>query len=101
MDSSPSGQRVVATIVALPDSHDVVRAALVELVTATRDEEGCVTYELFESGAAPGTFITVETWRSAEDLAAHMTTPHIAAALAATEGHLALPPGIHPLTPVA
>ena len=101
MDSPPSGQRVVATIVALPDSHDVVRGALTELVAATRAEEGLVSYELFESAAVAGTFITVETWRSAEDLAEHMTTPHIAAALAATEGHLAHPPGIHPLLPVA
>lgn len=29
-----------------------------------------------------------------------MRTPHIAAALAAAEGHLAAAPAIHPLTPV-
>ena len=101
MSTPQNEERVVATIIALAGSHDVVRAALVDLVAATRTEEGCVSYELFESAASAGTFITVETWRSAADLAEHMSTPHIAAALAAVEGHLAQPPGIHPLTHVA
>lgn len=101
MSTPENEERVVATIIALAGSHDVVRAALVDLVAATRTEEGCVSYELFESAAAAGTFITIETWRSAADLAEHMTTPHIAAALTAVDGHLAQPPGIHPLTHVA
>ena len=101
MSTPVNEERVVATIIALAGSHDVVRTALTDLVAATRTEEGCVSYELFESAASAGTFITVETWRSAADLAEHMTTPHIAAALAAVDGHLAQPPGIHPLTHVA
>ncbi|MBA2464845.1 MAG: antibiotic biosynthesis monooxygenase [Nocardioidaceae bacterium] len=92
--------RVVATIVATPGSEELVRNALVEMAAASRQEEGCGSYELFESSSAPGTLVTIESWTTAEALDAHMQTPHIAAALAATDGHLAEPPGIHPLSPV-
>ncbi|GAA4361185.1 putative quinol monooxygenase [Angustibacter luteus] len=91
---------VVAVIVANPGSEDVVRAALADLVEPTRAEEGCRSYELHESAAAPGTFVTIESWSDASDLDKHLATPHVAAALAAADGHLALAPGIHPLTVV-
>ena len=48
--------RVVATIPAEPGSEDLVRDVLTTLVTATRQEEGCVEYLLFESQAEPGVF---------------------------------------------
>jgi quinol monooxygenase YgiN len=64
------------------------------LVDPTRAEHGCLAYDLFESASMPGTFITVELWRDQSDVDAHMQTAHIAAALAASEAHLAAPPGI-------
>ena len=51
---------VVATIPAKPGSEDTVRALLTTLVAETRQEEGCLSYDLFESAAVPGTFVTVE-----------------------------------------
>ena len=93
--------RVVAEIVAKPGSEDGIRSALATLAVATRDEDGCVAYEVFESQAAPGTFFTIETWRSPEDMAAHLQTEHLAAAFAAADGHVSVPPAIHPLNPVA
>lgn len=92
--------RVVATIPARPDAEDDVRAALVRLTAASRDDEGCVSYELFESGAAPGTFLTVEVWRSQADLDAHLGSAHVAAAFEAAGPLLAGEVVIHPLTPV-
>lgn len=91
---------VVATIVAKPDSVDEVRAGLSTLAAASRDEAGCVSYELYESAAAPGTFVTVEAWTDQAALQAHMQTPHLQAALATFGTHLAGAPAIHPLTPV-
>ena len=32
--------------------------ALTELLGHTRQEEGCLPYDLFESAATPGTFVT-------------------------------------------
>ncbi len=91
---------VVATIPAKPGSEDVIREALSSLVTATRAEEGCVSYDLYESSAAPGTFVTVEVWRSQDDLDAHMRSPHLGEAFAAAGEHLGGEVAIHPLTPV-
>lgn len=95
-----SDLHVVATISAKPGSEDVVRAALSDLTEASRQEEGCLSYGLFESAAASGTFVTVEVWRGQADLEAHMQTPHVQAAIAAFGSHLASPPAIHPLIPV-
>ncbi|NGP07659.1 antibiotic biosynthesis monooxygenase [Rhodococcus sp. 14C212] len=93
--------RVVATISAKPGSEDAVRGALVALAAASRDEDGCVSYELFESASAPGTFVTVEVWTGQEALDAHMTSRHVTSALATVGEHLAAAPVIHPLTAVA
>ena len=60
-----SDLQVIATIPARPESAAVVREALTTLAEATRAEEGCVAYDLFESASAPGTFVTVERWRDA------------------------------------
>ena len=92
---------VVAVLVAQPGKEDVVRDALVGLVPPTLQEEGCVSYALSESAAAPGTFVTVEVWRAQSDLDAHMKTPHVAQALAVAGASLAGAPGIHPLVPLA
>jgi quinol monooxygenase YgiN len=91
---------VVAVIIAKPGSEDVVRDALESLVEPTRAEAGCLSYVLFESHSAPGTFITEEVWTSEDDLAGHMDTPHLQAALAAAGEHLAVAPAIHPLVPI-
>ena len=95
-----SNLRVVAQIPARAGSEEVLREALTTLAEATQAHRGCVAYELFESAAAPGTFVTIETWETQEDLDAHMQTPDIATALAAAEGHLAGDIAIHPLRPV-
>jgi quinol monooxygenase YgiN len=93
--------QVVATIQVKAGSEDVVRDALTELVDGTRTEEGCILYELFQSGADPTVFVTVETWRGQEDLDAHLKTPHLQKAFATAGEHLAAPPAVHPLQPVA
>jgi quinol monooxygenase YgiN len=91
---------VVAVLVAKAGQEQTVRAALTDLVTPTRGEEGCLSYDLYESGAAPGTFVTLESWRSQADLDAHLQTPHVQAALGAAGDALDGAPGIHPLQPV-
>ena len=89
---------VVAVITAKPGSEDVVREAMKGLVEPTREEAGCISYQLSESNVAPGTFITVEEWNGPSDLDLHMETPHIQQALSAMGSELAAPPAIHPLS---
>ena len=92
---------VVATLPAKPESVDAMREALLTLVAETRKEEGCLSYDLYESASTPGTFVTVERWTGQDALDAHMATPHIGAAIAASEGHRTGDIAIHPLNPVS
>lgn len=91
--------RVVAQLSAKPGTEDVVREALAELVRATRQEAGCHDYQLYESKTAQGLFLTIESWRSQEDLDAHLKTPHVSTAFATAGEHLR-DVAIHQLTPV-
>jgi quinol monooxygenase YgiN len=57
---------------------------------------GCISYEVYESASTPGTFVTVERWKSQEDLDAHMAAPHVGNAFA-TQGDAIENVAIHPL----
>ncbi|AOW95186.1 antibiotic biosynthesis monooxygenase [Rhodococcus sp. WMMA185] len=96
-----SDLRVVATIPAKPGSEDTVRDGLSSLAAESRNEEGCVSYELFESGSQPGTFVIVEVWASQAAIDAHMKSPHFQSAAGLFGEHLAGAPAIHPLKPVS
>ena len=91
---------VVAVLTAKPGSEAELQQALTELVAPTRAEEGCLSYELYQSNVDPTTFITIEKWRSQGDLDAHVKTPHIAHALQTHADAFAVPPAIHPLAPI-
>ena len=91
---------VVAVLKAKPGSEAVLKGALSGLVAPTRAEDGCVSYELFCSASDALTFITIERWRSQDDLDAHMQTAHIAHALQTAGEAIDGGPAIHPLAPV-
>lgn len=92
---------VVATIPVKAEHVETIRGALAQLAEATRQEPGCLAYDLYESAAAPGVFVTVERWTDQAALDSHMQAPHVAAAFAAAGDALAGDVAIHPLTPVA
>ncbi len=102
MTDLPSGAvRVVATIPTKADSTEAVRAGLRTLAAATlREEEGCLAYDVFESQAKPGVFVTIEAWRGKDDLDAHMGTPHVAEAIGILGDGLDGNLDIHPLAPI-
>lgn len=90
----------VAVITAKPGSGDEVETILRTLAEATHGEEGCQLYSLQRGLEDSDVFVTVEKWASSADLAAHMASPHIAAALGAAGELLAVPPQIIPATPL-
>lgn len=92
---------VVATIPAKPEHADAIRAAMEHVATESRKEAGCISYDVYESQAVPGTFITMERWVDMAAMNLHMETPHVAAAIAASDGALTGDVVIHPLTAVA
>jgi quinol monooxygenase YgiN len=86
--------RVVARIVALPDKVEELKAVLRELIEPTRQEAGCLQYELLQNPSDPTDFTFVETWKSDEDLDIHLASVHIQRAFEQVEGLLAALPDI-------
>lgn len=91
---------VIATLTARPDTVDATREALASLVGPTRAEDGCLAYTLTQSTDDPAVFRTVEQWDSQDAADAHMTTPHVQAALAAAGDLLGAAPDIRSFTEV-
>ncbi|CAN5523626.1 hypothetical protein BH11ACT8_BH11ACT8_33900 [soil metagenome] len=97
MTSESATLRVVATIPINPEHAATAAPALAELAAASRGDAGCLGYEVYESAAAPGTFVTVEEWATQADLDAHMGQPHVGKAFEVAGPLLAGDVAIHPL----
>mgnify|MGYP003695168041 CR=1 FL=1 len=84
----------IAFIRALPGRSLDLGRELCALVAPTREEDGCLDYEVHQSGDDPDIWFLYENWRSAEDMEAHFDTPHFMAfserAEALLEGDLTL-----------
>jgi quinol monooxygenase YgiN len=85
---------VLARARSRPETRAALRAALWANLLASRAEPGCLRYDLVGGTADPDEFVTIELWRSAADVEAHMRTPHVAALLAAVPALVAAPPEI-------
>jgi quinol monooxygenase YgiN len=80
---------IVANIRANPDQIDLVKAELEKLVPITRGEKGCLQYDLHRDNSDPAHFMFYENWESRELWQTHMSAPHLAAYMQATEGAVA------------
>lgn len=86
----------VMAIIRAQDAHaETVGAALETLARASRQEAGCLRYDLFRSqdGAV---FLTQEVWVDEAAAQAHMRTPHVADAIGQAGPLLAAAPEIFP-----
>jgi quinol monooxygenase YgiN len=72
---------VVATFEARPGKEVELRNALVGLVAPTRQEVGCLNYDLHVVPENPAKFLFHENWTTKTALDAHLQTPHIQALL--------------------
>lgn len=86
--------RVVARVIALPDKVEAVKSILIGLIEPTRQEEGCITYELLQNYQAPTDFTFVEEWDTQALLDAHLASAHIAQAKSQLSGLVATEPDI-------
>ncbi len=73
----PPSLRVVARIVADPAHVAEVRSLLNELIEPTRNEAGCILYELLQNKSDPTDFTFVEEWESDDALDAHAASAHL------------------------
>ena len=72
---------VVATFQARPDKETELRNALVGLVAPTRQEAGCINYDLHAAPEDPAKFLFHENWTSQAHLDTHLQSAHIQALL--------------------
>jgi quinol monooxygenase YgiN len=86
--------RVVARVVALTDTVEEVKSVLLALIEPTRQEEGCIVYELLQNQDDPTDFTFVEEWESQALLNVHLNSPHLAQADSQLDGLLAAQPDI-------
>ena len=80
---------IVANIFAKPDSTERVKAELIKLIDITRQEKGCINYDLHQDHENPAHFMFYENWDSRELWQAHMNAQHLQDYVVATEGLIA------------
>ncbi len=56
------------------------------VATASRQEDGCISYRLYEDTEAANEFVFVEEWESDEALQRHFATDHINEFMSAIRG---------------
>ena len=69
---------VVATLSIKPGTAADVLAAADPCIEATRNEAGCLSYDLSQSMTDESTLVFVERWKSRADLDLHFKQPHMA-----------------------
>ena len=74
---------VIATLIAKPGQASALQQHLETLVKATRQEPGCITYELHQDLETPEGFYMFERWVDADALQIHDGSAHIQAFRAA------------------
>ncbi len=89
---------VVAHIQAKPGQEAAVRAVLEGFLAPTRQEDGCLRYDLFVDADDPAKFTFIEEWSSREALNAHGQSAHITAGRAKMPDLLAGPSWVQVLT---
>jgi len=79
---------IIAHIKAKSDHIERVKTELEKLIPLTRNEAGCIQYDLHRDNEDPTYFLFYESWTSREQWQAHMHAPHIAAFINNTDGAL-------------
>ena len=69
---------VTAKFTVKPGKKPELMAAAKELIAATRQESGCISYALLEDPYRENGFMFFEEWVDKAALDQHFTTPHIA-----------------------
>ena len=85
---------VIATLKAKPGQEQALQEELLALLPITRQEEGCINYDLHRAADNPAVFVFHENWTSKAALDAHLANAHLAAFMTKAETLLAEPPQI-------
>jgi quinol monooxygenase YgiN len=77
---------IIANILANKDKIDLVKNELIKLIKITREEQGCINYDLHQDNHNPAHFMFHENWETRELWQVHMNNKHLADYMTATEG---------------
>ena len=66
------------TVRAPPQSLAALKPHMLAMLTASRAEDGCITYSYGEDVAEPGLIRVFEVWRDQAAITAHFAAPHMA-----------------------
>lgn len=91
---NPKTVTVVATFQARPGKEAELRTALTGLVAPTRQESGCLNYDLHAAPEHPGRFLFHENWTAKAALDTHLQSPHVQALLPRVDELCSEPPAI-------
>ncbi len=53
-----------------------LKALLETMIKASREEDGCLLYNIYQLKNKPIEFVVVETWENEDKLKGHQNTPH-------------------------
>ncbi|MGE0083024.1 MAG: putative quinol monooxygenase [Desulfococcaceae bacterium] len=70
---------VVATMKAKAGKEEELRKELLDLIPSTRQEPGCIRYDLHHELEHPEVFVFYEQWESPGHLEDHLSRPHMEA----------------------
>jgi len=90
----PNTIRVLALFKSKPEKCEALKNFLTKLIAPTRQEAGCLRYELHQNNADPSDFVFIEEWESDATLDAHLQSPHVQAALPLVGEYLTASPDI-------
>ena len=80
---------IVAKVEANADKVEFIKSELIKLIEPTRNEDGCLQYDLHHDNENPAVFIFYENWESRELWQNHMESSHLKAYMETTEGSVA------------
>ena len=69
---------VIAEFHSKPDCETEVKQILLEMVKLTRQEAGCINYDLHQGTSDKSVFFMYENWSTPEHLQAHAKAAHFA-----------------------
>lgn len=85
---------LIARLKARADAVETVKAAALAIVEQSRDEEGCISYDVHQSLEDPSVFVWYETWTDKAALDAHFATDYVKEFFAIVDASADEPPVI-------
>jgi len=67
---------------------------MAEMVELTKQEDGCIAYDIYEEKDGSGGIVILEIWESEECLEKHMASEHFQRLIPTAEAYLEKPHGI-------